>query len=120
MNKKGFTLIELLAVIVILALIAVIVYPNVTKVISDAKKDTKTIQYSTLLKSAKTYVAKHSAELNDNSKICITDLKKEGLLENTKIVDPENDTEYKGCFTITWNSEYNQYDYTYDNSDTND
>lgn len=37
MNKKGFTLIELLAVIVILAVIALIVTPIVTGIISQAK-----------------------------------------------------------------------------------
>ena len=37
MNKKGFTLIELLAVIVILAVIALIVTPIVTGIISEAK-----------------------------------------------------------------------------------
>jgi len=38
MNKKGFTLIELLAVIVILAVIALIVTPIVTGIISQAKE----------------------------------------------------------------------------------
>src|SRR5574344_1756215 len=38
MNKKGFTLLELLAVIVVLAIIALIVTPFVTKAIDEAKK----------------------------------------------------------------------------------
>lgn len=38
MNKKGFTLLELLAVIVVLAVIALIVTPFVTKAIKQAKK----------------------------------------------------------------------------------
>ena len=38
MNKKGFTLIELLAVIVILAIIALIVTPVVSNIISSARK----------------------------------------------------------------------------------
>ena len=38
MNKKGFTLIELLAVIVLLAIIALIVTPVVSNIISSAKK----------------------------------------------------------------------------------
>lgn len=37
MNKKGFTLIELLAVIVILAIIALIVTPVVSNIISSAR-----------------------------------------------------------------------------------
>src|SRR5574344_805402 len=38
MNKKGFTLLELLAVIVVLAVIALIVTPFVTKAIEEAKR----------------------------------------------------------------------------------
>ena len=38
MNKKGFTLIELLAVIVILAIIALIVTPVISNIITSAKK----------------------------------------------------------------------------------
>ena len=37
MRKKGFTLIELLAVILILAIIAVIVTPIISKIIDEAK-----------------------------------------------------------------------------------
>lgn len=113
MNKKGFTLIELLAVIVILALLAIVAYPNVTKLISDAKKDTDEIQYSTLLKVAQTYVSKHAATLGDNETICISDLKKDGLLEDKTIINPETEEEYNGCFEITWDTENNQYDYVY-------
>lgn len=113
MNKKGFTLMELLAVIVILALLALVAYPNVTKLINDAKKNTDEIQFSALEKVVKTYVAKHSATLGDNETICITDLKKDGLLEDKKIVNPDTEEEYNGCFTITWNTSTNQYDYVY-------
>ena len=38
MKRKGFTLIELLAVIIVLAIIALIVTPIVTKTIENAKK----------------------------------------------------------------------------------
>ncbi len=40
LNKKGFTLIELLAVIVILAIIALIVTPVISNIISKAKQAT--------------------------------------------------------------------------------
>ena len=116
MNKKGFTLVELLAVIVILALLALVAYPNVTKIISDAKGKTKTIQMASLEKAAETYVAKHADTLGDSEIICVSTLKKDGLIENTKVVNPEDNSEYVGYFTITWNTTYNQYDYSYTNS----
>ena len=37
--KKGFTLIELLAVIIILSITSMIIFPNVTKVINNSKND---------------------------------------------------------------------------------
>lgn len=113
MNNKGFTLIELLAVLVVLALLAVIAFPNVTKMINDAKTKTKTVQFSSIKEAAKTYVAKHALELGDTNTICISDLKADGLLENTKIIDPKTNVEYTGCFTVKWNTTYNQYTYTY-------
>ena len=38
MNKKGFTLVELLAVITILAVTSMIVFPTIGEVINDAKE----------------------------------------------------------------------------------
>jgi len=112
-NEKGFTLVELLAVIVILALIALIAYPNVAKIISNAKKNTKKIQFASLKDAAETYVARHAAELGDNDEVCVSDLKEDGLIENVTIINPENNEEYDGCFEITWDSDYNQYNYSY-------
>ena len=43
LNKKGFTLIELLAVVVILGLLAIIVYPVVNSYINDTKNTTYTL-----------------------------------------------------------------------------
>ena len=117
MNKKGFTLVELLAVIVILALIALIAYPNVTKIISGAKENTNKIQMSALNQAMDTYIARHAAELGDSEIVCLSDLKKDGLLDkDAKIVNPEDDSEYVGYFTLTWDATYNQYTYTYTNT----
>lgn len=38
-NKKGFTLVELLAVIVILAVLALVAMPNVTRLMNDSRKN---------------------------------------------------------------------------------
>ena len=63
MNKKGFTLLELLAVIVILAIIALIVTPFVSKAIKQAKKSAfKNTAYG-IIASLDVYQAKN---LKDN------------------------------------------------------
>ena len=41
-NKKGFTLVELLAVIVILAVLALVAMPNVTRLMNDSRKNAQT------------------------------------------------------------------------------
>jgi prepilin-type N-terminal cleavage/methylation domain-containing protein len=53
MNKKGFTLIELLAAISILALLMVIIIPNVTSLYSDAKKNIFVNECRDIYKSAR-------------------------------------------------------------------
>ena len=49
MNRKGFTLVELLAVIVILAVLALVAMPNVTKLMENSRKNafvTETIEFA--------------------------------------------------------------------------
>ena len=38
-KKKGFTLVELLAVIIIISITSMIIFPNITRVINDSKID---------------------------------------------------------------------------------
>src|SRR5574344_1399008 len=60
MNKKGFTLLELLAVIVVLAVIALIVTPFVTKAIEEAKKGAFKNSAYGLLEVAELYCSQES------------------------------------------------------------
>ena len=113
MNKKGFTLIELLAVIVVIALIIIIAAPNVTKVINGSKEDSQKVQQSTIDDALKTYITQNALTLGDDAEVCISDLKESGLLEDKVIYNTDTKEELKGCYSLTWNSEYNQYDYTY-------
>src|SRR5574344_894751 len=55
MNKKGFTLLELLAVIVVLAIIALIVTPFVTKAINQAKEGSSKNSAQGILEAADIY-----------------------------------------------------------------
>ena len=73
-NKKGFTLIELLAVIVVLALIMVLVLPNVMDSMNSAKQQTFLLYANRMLSAAMDKRA--SDELAGDAKDCylISDL----------------------------------------------
>ncbi len=53
-NRKGFTLVELLAVIVILAVLALVAMPNVTRLMNNARKNSFTTEAEEFAKYAQT------------------------------------------------------------------
>ena len=55
MNRKGFTLIELLAVIILIALIAVLIVPNVLDTMTKSKEASYQMLVKNIVTSAKTY-----------------------------------------------------------------
>jgi len=64
MKKKGFTLIELLAVIVILAIIALIVTPVISRIIEKTKKEAFRQSVVGVIQSGEYYISKHLIENN--------------------------------------------------------
>lgn len=91
MKTKGFTLIELLAVIVLLAAIAIIALPTVTKSIEDSKETAYQTQIETIKKAANDYIlqnmvkgvkfSKFLKNSDDTIDIFLYDLKREGLVD---------------------------------------
>lgn len=91
MKTKGFTLIELLAVIVLLAAIAIIALPTVTKSIEDSKDTAYQTQIETIKKAANDYIlqnmvkgvkfSKFLKNSEDTIDIFLYDLKREGLVD---------------------------------------
>ena len=55
MNRKGFTLIELLAVIILIALIAVLIVPNILDTMTKSKEASYQLLVKNIVTSAKTY-----------------------------------------------------------------
>lgn len=64
MNRKGFTLIELLAVIVVLALILVITFPNLTNVFKNSKLKNEQIFVDRLSQTIDSYVSLNSGTIS--------------------------------------------------------
>lgn len=63
MNRKGFTLIELLAVIVVLSLILVITFPNLTNVFKNSKLKNEQIFVDRLSQTIDSYVSLNSDQI---------------------------------------------------------
>ena len=130
MNKKGFTLIETVMVIAILALLMLILVPNVISLIN--KNNIKSCQNlkASIENAAKVYVANNKYQLGFSCnvsettsvpktsivKIPIQDLIDSGdlKLQNDKLVNPKNNSTIKQDEEITITYDCNKKTFTYD------
>ena len=116
MKNKGFTLIELLAVISILALIAVIVFPAINSAIKNAREKAYNDQIAIIEKAAKEWAIDNVNDLPDKSGdstyISVDDLQNDGYISEDDVLDPRNNEHLTGGVKITYESK--QYTYEYD------
>ena len=116
MNKKGFTLVELLAVIVILGLLIAIISPVVKNLLNDSKDSLSEQQKKLVVEATKKYMIENSELLPEGSNraiVYMSDLIDKGVIDNDKIIDPKSKGEINGCVVVSYNNEFNQYDYNY-------
>ena len=125
MNKKGFTLIETIMVIAILALLMLILVPNVISLIN--KNNIKSCQNleASIKNAAKVYVANNKYQLGFSCnasettsivKIPIQNLIDTGdlKLQNDNLVNPKNNSTIKQDKEITVKYDCNKKIFTYD------
>lgn len=125
MNKKGFTIVELILVITLMAVISVLVIPNILDALDSSKKQKYESLYKLVEKNMKLYNDKYSADLWNNGKtsfnFCegdtqgcnsgIDKLKESGsdLTLDDCIIDTmtitKNDTKYEYNLTMTCGTE---------------
>lgn len=120
MNKKGFTLVELLAVIAILGLLIAIISPVVKNLINDSKDSLSEQQKKLVVEATKKYMIEHSELLPEGSNraiVYMSDLIDKGVIDNDKIIDPKSKEEINGCVVVSYNNEFNQYDYNYSDNE---
>jgi type IV pilus assembly protein PilA len=121
--KKGFTLVELLAVIIIISIISLIVFPVVTKQITQSKENLYDVQVQTIIKAAKEK-ALDEEEILEKAKygtvyITIEELQettdKDGktYLEAEPIKNPIDDSVMDGEVKITYDESSKSYAYEY-------
>lgn len=88
--NKGFTLVEVLAVLAIIGILAVIIFPIIQIGISDNSKTALQIQQNTIVKASKDWSLKNISKLPENGNsvmIKLGDLKDEYLPLNIKNPD---------------------------------
>lgn len=118
MDKKGFTLVELLAVIILLAIIFVLTFPAVEKVIFQGRDVVSNSQINTILDAAYDLSLQNVELLPDSGKttfITLADLKKAGLIESD-ITDPETKKLYSDSLVISIKNVGSGYKYTSENA----
>ncbi len=116
MKKQGFTLPELLGIITLLALLALLIIPAVSKNVSKGKRDLYEVQLRNFEKAAKDWMAIHTLELPDeniNTVITIGCLKAEGLLEES-IENPVTNAQFPNDMVVKIRTESNQLVYETD------
>lgn len=83
-NNKGFTLIELLAIVIILAIIAALAAPSMTREIKRSEEENENILNQKIENAAHIYVAKYYADKIVNNEtidnIKLKDLVEDGLI----------------------------------------
>lgn len=115
--KKGFTLIELLCVIVIIAVVSVIIFPNISNVISSSRKELHDEQIMDIQKAAQKWATDNMDKLDkyhlNITYVGLNTLQQMGYLEKDKIYDPLNRDEMTGCIEIKYETAGQKYNYVY-------
>ena len=113
MNKKGFTLVELIGVIVLLAAIALIAVPQITKTIDRSKEKTYRDQIDALLQASRRYVSEIGPKNTNPFTITLQELMSNQLIEKgTKIKKKNNeDVSSKIELEVTYNESSKSYIY---------
>ena len=114
--KKGFTLVEVLAVIVILGLLVVIIVPVVNNLLGDSEDALYDKQIDSIVKATQKYMVEHSEFMPDeggSTSFYLYELVNNGVIENNKIINPKTKEELDGCVVVSYNNEFNQFEYNY-------
>lgn len=113
--KKGYTLVEFLAVIMILVILVLIVYPVVTNLIDTIRKSSYEKQVNNLVLTGKEWLLYNSSKLSKEEINCISleQLQREKYIKPGDIVNPRTGNNMEGYLIYTFDSNYNQFTIRY-------
>ena len=113
-KEKGFTLIELLGVLILLAVIALITFPIIDKVLSNAKNEAYERQKDSIIEAARMYVTTNGNYSTSTKQLSFQTLIDSGYLKDGEILDPRDSSkEMPGCVLYNWSASKNQYMFEY-------
>ena len=118
--KKGFTLIEVMAVVALIGIISLIVYPAIDKTIKDSREKAYASNIEAIENAA--YIYSSSDELGYSTSyqaLPIQALKDAGLLKDSDIRNPINNSTIGGCVMYKWIEAKKQYTFKYSADCTN-
>ena len=114
LTTLGFTLIELLGVLILLAVIALIAYPIIDKVLSNAKNQAYERQKDSIIEVASLYVTVNGNYSTSTKLLSFQTLIDAGFLKEGEILDPRDSSkEMPGCVLYSWSEFKNQYIFEY-------
>ena len=114
---KGFTLVELIAVVAILGLIALVVYPAIASVIRNSRESAYNDQVKVIEKAATEWSIDNANSLKDDgtvNNVSVDTLVSEGYISNDEVKDPRDSSKnLTGHVEIVYDSSIKQFTYTY-------
>lgn len=115
MKKNGFTLVELLGVIIVLGVIALIIFPNVTKIMKNSKQKLYDRQVNLIEDNARRWGVAHTHLLPETGTyyLNLNELVTGGYISQSEIKDPRNESIMNGCVLITYSESEKKYLYHY-------
>lgn len=111
-KTRGFTLVELLAVMVILAVIAVIVFPTIEDYVTGSKDNAYQNQIHNIEAAAKNWAADHPEKIPDEGgkyTVTLSELQSGNYIES--VTNPKTDTPFSGTTSIEISNQSGSYIY---------
>ena len=114
LTTLAFTLIELLGVLILLAVIALITFPIIDKILSNAKNEAYERQKDSIIEAARLYVTTNGNYSTRQTQLSFQTLIDSGYLKEGEILDPRDSSkEMPGCVLYNWSESKNQYLFEY-------
>ena len=117
-RKKGFTLIEIMAIIILLSVISLIVYPIINNTISKSKDDLYNQQIEELVRLSNVWIAGNAIDLVPKEgftyDLTFEELATKGYVVEKDIINPKTGEVFPGCMKVTYNSVDSNYNVSYD------